>query len=184
MKQQKPMQNPIPTAAVYRRTRIQRMAMVCLRILLVVTTVVFVWIIDIGCAAGWISNAAAGENWPSDFVGYGQMMIGASVLLTAAGVLVLCRKNWIGLGIGSVGILFCLIPLIQVASYAGESGFYSRIMEMPVKQMYYMEILPTLLAYGSLAGLAVLQHFSQESRAARRKKQEAQNRKAPSILGD
>lgn len=71
------------TAASVRRERVLRICCISLRILLILSTVLCVWITDIGCAWGWIKNARAGENWPMDFVAYGQTMIAAAALLTA-----------------------------------------------------------------------------------------------------
>ena len=148
------------TAASVRRERVLRICCISLRILLILSTVLCVWITDIGCAWGWIKNARAGENWPMDFVAYGQTMIAAAALLTAGAVLVLLHRNRTALIPATAGITLCMAALYRVTSYAAESGFYSKIMEMQADALYRMEILPTWVTYGSLAVLAVLQHVS------------------------
>ncbi len=182
MKQKKSGNRSMQTASLYRRRQRQNAICIILRIILTAGTLFFVWFVNLSCAWGWIKNARAGENWPPDFVGYGQMMIAASVLLTAAAVLVLFRRNWIALGIGTAGIVLCLIPLFRVAAYAAESGFYSRIMDMPVDKMYYIEILPTGIVYICIAALSVLQHTSVDAKAARIEKKLEEERPVPSVF--
>ena len=112
------------TAASVRRERVLRQAGIPAYLVLCV------WITDIGCAWGWIKNARAGENWPMDFVAYGQTMIAAAALLTAGAVLVLLHRNRTALIPATAGITLCMAALYRVTSYAAESGFYSKIMEM------------------------------------------------------
>ena len=131
------------TAASVRRERVLRICCISLRILLILSTVLCVWITDIGCAWGWIKNARAGENWPMDFVAYGQTMIAAAALLTAGAVLVLLHRNRTALIPATAGITLCMAALYRVTSYAAESGFYSKIMEMQADALYRVEILPT-----------------------------------------
>ena len=157
------------TAASVRRERVLRICCISLRILLILSTVLCVWITDIGCAWGWI-------------VAYGQTMIAAAALLTAGAVLVLLHRNRTALIPATAGIALCMAVLYRVTSYAAESGFYSKIMEMQVDALYRMEILPTWVAYGSLAALAVLQHVSPadtQKRLARKRGEKAQ---APPII--
>lgn len=170
------------TATRYRRSRLEHGATIALRVILLLATVLFVWITDLGCAFGWIRNAKAGENWPADFVGYGQMMIAAVVFLTVAVVLVFLHRNWISMGVGAVGMTLCMIALVRVSAYASDSGFYSRLMDMPADALYQMEILPTWVAYGCLVALALLQYFSFDAKTARRTKKRQEEAKAPSIL--
>lgn len=183
MKQNRTMPKGKLTATQYRRRKVQKVLGILLKIVLVLSMILFVWITDLGCAFGWIKNAKAGENWPPSFVGYGEMMIAASVLLTAGAVLVFLRRNWISLGVGTVGIVLCLIPMFRVTAYAADSGFYSRIMDMPVDTLYRMQILPTLIFYGTLAALALLQFFSVEAKQQRIQKRKQAEAEAPSILG-
>ncbi len=188
MKQREETKTGMQTAAQYRRRRAQKGICIFLRILLILTGIVCCWVIDLGCALGWIRNARAGESWPLEFVGYGQMMIAASVFLTVGAVLVLVHRrrwmNWAGIGVGTVGILLCMIPLYRVSSYAADSGFYSKIMDMPADALYRMEILPTLVVYGSLAALALVQFFSIDDKMRRNRQKHQESRKAPSVLGD
>lgn len=170
------------TAASVRRERVLRICCISLRILLILSTVLCVWITDIGCAWGWIKNARAGENWPMDFVAYGQTMIAAAVLLTAGAVLVLLHRNRTALIPATVGITLCMVALYRVTSYAAESGFYSKIMEMQVDALYRMEILPTWIAYGSLAALAVLQHVSPADTQKRLARKRGEKTQAPPII--
>lgn len=186
MKQQETKKTGMQTAARYRRRRMEKIICMLLRIVLVLTTILFCWITDLGCAFGWMRNARAGENWPLEFVGYGQMMVAASAFLTLGVVLVLlCRRNWLNwaaVGAGSTGIILCLIALYRVSSYAADSGFYSKLMDMPVDTLYRMEILPTLVPYGCLVLLAWIQFFSVEARDERMGKKQREEAKAPSIL--
>ena len=77
-----------------------------------------------------------------DFVAYGQTMIAAAALLTAGAVLVLLHRNRTALIPATAGITLCMAALYRVTSYAAESGFYSKIMEMQADALYRMEILP------------------------------------------
>ncbi len=96
MKTKNAASRPIPTAAQLKKQRVRRVSCIILRILLVLSTILFTWITCWGCELGWISRARAGSNWPMSFVGYGQMLLVGSGLLTLGTVLVLlCRKNWL-----------------------------------------------------------------------------------------
>ena len=96
MKTKNAASRPIPTAAQLKKQRVRRVSCIILRILLVLSTILFTWITCWGCGLGWISRARAGSNWPMSFVGYGQMLLVGSGLLTLGTVLVLlCRKNWL-----------------------------------------------------------------------------------------
>lgn len=170
------------TASQYRRMRREHVICVILKCALVFTLVLFVWITDIGCASGWIKNARAGENWPPEFVRYGQMLIAASILLTAGTVLVFLRRNWIAVGVATVGMILCLIAVFRVTAYAADSGFYSQLMDMPVDTLYRMEILPTCIPYACLIAIALIQFFSVESKEKRREKRRREEQEAPSIL--
>ncbi|MGN1403329.1 MAG: hypothetical protein ACI4XB_03300 [Ruminococcus sp.] len=188
MKQHEETKTGMQTAVQYRRRRVQKGICIFLRILLILSGIICCWVIDLGCALGWIRNAKAGENWPLEFVGYGQMMIAASVFLTIGAVLVLVHRrrwmNWAGIGVGTVGILLCMIPLYRVSSYAADSGFYSKIMDMSADTLYRMEILPTLVVYGSLVLLALVQFFSLDARMQRIHQKHRESQKAPSVLED
>lgn len=54
---------------------------------------------------------------------------------------------------------------------------------MPVDTLYRMQILPTLIFYGALAALALLQFFSVEAKQQRIQKRKQAEAEAPSILG-
>lgn len=186
MKQREEMKTGMQTAVQYRRRRVQKGICIFLRIVLIVTVIACCWVIDLGCALGWIRNARAGENWPLEFVGYGQMMIAASVFLTLGAILVLPDRrrwmNWAAMGAGTMGILLCMIALYRVSSYAADSGFYSKLMDMSVDRLYCMEILPTLAVYLSLTALALLQSFSVDARRQQIRKKRQESTKAPSVL--
>ena len=81
---------PIPTAAQLKKQRVRRVSCIILRILLVLSTILFTWITCWGCGLGWISRARAGSNWPMSFVGYGQMLLVGSGLLTRGRCLSCC----------------------------------------------------------------------------------------------
>ncbi len=159
------------TAKQYQRQRGREITCTVLRWVLVLTGLLFCWGTDFGCARGWIKNARAGENWPLEYVGYGQMMIVASVMLTIAALLVLLfRKRpwlcWIGIGVGTLGITLCLLALYHVASYAADSGFYSNLWDMSAEYVFLIQILPTILPYLCLLILALLQIFSRKDVAS------------------
>lgn len=174
------------TAEQYRRTRAHRGLCILLRIVLVLTAVGSCLVVNVGCALGWITQAQAGSNWPLEFVGYGQMLLVSSGLLVlGAGLVLACRKNWLNwaaVGCAVLGIILCMIALYRVSTYAGNSGFYSQLMEMPVDTLYRLEILPTWIPFGCIVSLAMLQFFSYEARSARQYRKIQAEAKAPSIL--
>ena len=139
MKTKNAASRPIPTAAQLKKQRVRRVSCIILRILLVLSTILFTWITCWGCGLGWISRARAGSNWPMSFVGYGQMLLVGSGLLTLGTVLVLlCRKNWLNwaaAGSAAGGVVLCLLALYHVASYAKEHSFYSQLMQMPLSAL-------------------------------------------------
>ena len=150
------------------------------------STILFTWITCWGCGLGWISRARAGSNWPMSFVGYGQMLLVGSGLLTLGTVLVLlCRKNWLNwaaAGSAAGGVVLCLLALYHVASYAKEHSFYSQLMQMPAATLYCVQILPVILPFVCVTALGLLQFFSPEAVQRRRSRKLADSAKAPSIL--
>ena len=199
MKTKNAASRPIPTAAQLKKQRVRRVSCIILRILLVLSTILFTWITCWGCGLGWISRARAGSNWPMSFVGYGQMLLVGSGLLTlgtllssivsaavAGTVLVLlCRKNWLNwaaAGSAAGGVVLCLLALYHVASYAKEHSFYSQLMQMPAATLYCVQILPVILPFVCVTALGLLQFFSPEAVQRRRSRKLADSAKAPSIL--
>ena len=183
----KPTKNrPIPTAAQLRKRRAHTVCCWILRGLLVLTTILFTWITCWGCGLGWISRARAGSNWPMSFVGYGQMLLVGSGLLTLGTVLVLlCRKNWLNwaaVGSATAGVTLAMLALYRVTAYASEHSFYSRLMEMPVATLYRLQLLPVLVPYVCVVALGLLQFFSAEAVQQRREKKRQDSAKAPSVL--
>lgn len=153
-----------------------------LRVVMILCTVVFGWLIDTGYALGWISNAAQGDNWPENYGRYGVFMIMGSVFLTASVILVLCHVNRISLLTAVAGGTLQGISLVVMANYAADSGFYSNVMDMAVNRLYYFGIGPTGFAYLALIILALMQFISYEERTKRQAKRDAKEAKAPSIL--
>ena len=186
MKTKNAASRPIPTAAQLKKQRVRRVSCIILRILLVLSTILFTWITCWGCGLGWISRARAGSNWPMSFVGYGQMLLVGSGLLTLGTVLVLlCRKNWLNwaaAGSAAGGVVLCLLALYHVASYAKEHAFYSQLMQMPAATLYCVQILPVILPFVCVTALGLLQFFSPEAVQRRRDRKLADSAKAPSIL--
>ena len=172
MKTKNAASRPIPTAAQLKKQRVRRVSCIILRILLVLSTILFTWITCWGCGLGWISRARAGSNWPMSFVGYGQMLLVGSGLLTLGTVLVLlCRKNWLNwaaAGSAAGGVVLCLLALYHVASYAKEHSFYSQLMQMPAATLYCVQILPVILPFVCVTALGLLQFFSPEAVQRRR----------------
>ena len=62
MKTKNAASRPIPTAAQLKKQRVRRVSCIILRILLVLSTILFTWITCWGCGLGWISRARAGSN--------------------------------------------------------------------------------------------------------------------------
>lgn len=186
MKNQTAPSAPIPTAAQIKKQRVRRVCSVLFRVLLVLSTILFTWITCWGCGLGWIDRARAGSNWPVEFVGYGQMMLVGSGLMTAGAVLVLLhRKNWLNwaaAGCAAAGLLLCLLSLYHVTAYAEEHSFYSQLMQMPAATLYRIQILPVLLPFVCTVLLGMLQFFSPEAVQRRREKKQLENQKSPSIL--
>ena len=57
MKTKNAASRPIPTAAQLKKQRVRRVSCIILRILLVLSTILFTWITCWGCGLGWISRA-------------------------------------------------------------------------------------------------------------------------------
>lgn len=172
------------TGIAYRRRKRQKGICIALRIFMAAALLICVWFIDLSCALGLIRNAKAGENWPASFAGYGEMMLGGIVVLTASVVLVLFRRCFLSMGATAVGTVLFLIPTIRMVQYAGDNGFYSRIMDMPADTLYCLELLPTLAVPVCVIVLALLQYFSVDARARRREKAKQAERPAPPIVED
>lgn len=62
MKQNRTMPKGKLTATQYRRRKVQKVLGILLKIVLVLSMILFVWITDLGCAFGWIKNAKAGKT--------------------------------------------------------------------------------------------------------------------------
>ena len=154
------------TAASVRRERVLRICCISLRILLILSTALCVWITDIGCAWGWIKNARAGENWPMDFVAYGQTMIAAAAFMfsgnafaaeeTAAAV----SNSAAGMGYLSAALatgLSCLGGGIAVSAAASAAlGAISEDSSILGKSLIFVGLAEGVCLYGLIISFMIL----------------------------
>ena len=165
-----------------------------LRVILIVTTLIYPLFMCQMSAAGWQYNVDAG-NYPQIFAAFALWMRIGSVLLTAAAVLCLlgCRpKLWLcnaaALVCGMGGITACMTVLSRFTAYADRnfSGIDGTM--QPVSELYRDRLLPTLLPFAVLCILAFWQMFTYDARVYRRQKRDEKRRReqaeAPKILGD
>ncbi len=165
-----------------------------LRVMLILTTLVYPLFMCQMSAAGWQYNVDAG-NYPEVFAAYAFWMRAGSVLLTAAAVLCLFGsrpRRWLcnaaALGCGTGGIIACMTVLAKFTAYADQN--FSGLDEtmQPVSELYRDRLLPTLLPFALLCVLAFWQIFDYDARVYRRQKRDEKRsrdtQEAPKILGD
>ncbi|MCC8111244.1 MAG: hypothetical protein LIO74_06405 [Ruminococcus sp.] len=178
-----PEKKKILTAKQYRRNQRSRTCRNVLKVLMILTGIVTVFI-HLGQAWGWISNANAGDNWPSNYADYGWFMVVGTILLVIAIILVLFHLNWVSIGIGTVGGILCAGMVFLFVHYASANSFYSDLLNMQVKNLYVLEEIPAMAAFVCLWGVGLLQFWSEEAVEKRRKKRAEKDAEAPSILGE
>ena len=101
MKTKNAASRPIPTAAQLKKQRVRRVSCIILRILLVLSTILFTWITCWGCGLGLDQPCQSRQQLAHVLCGLRQMLLVGSGLLTLGTVLVLlCRKNWLNWGGG------------------------------------------------------------------------------------
>lgn len=182
-KEKPPVTMEMITAKRRRRDKIRQVIQDIFRVLLIIAALCFTFL-NLGQGQGWISNATAGENWPERYITFGWLMIWGTIFLLAGTVLCLLKRDILAMILGTLGAASCVIMTALFASYADESSFYSDILDTEVSTMYYLEAIPTLVAWLSLMVVALLHFTSEEAVQKRRKKKEAEEAPAPPILDE
>ncbi len=173
-----------------------RTARIILRVLLVVTTLVYPLFMDMLAAAGWQHNLRSrGGNYPDDVFGpfVTWMFIGAGLLVIAAVLCLLGAKlrlwlcNLLALACACPGIAACMTVLYRFCAYADSRGYSNQEMR-PASDIYRDRILPTLVPFALLCVLALWQFLAYDARVWRKQKRDARRRalnaEAPKILGE
>lgn len=171
-----------------------RMLRILLRVLLVITTLIYPMFMDVMSAAGWQYNVSEG-NYPKLFSTFAVWMFLGAGLLTIAAILCFLgikpnrwQCNAAAIGCGCIGITACMIVLYSFCAYADQnfSGIDGTM--QPVSELYRDRILPTILPFAILCVLSVRQLMSYDARVCRRQKRDAKRRadaqEAPKILGE
>ncbi len=172
----------IQTARYLRRLNREKTCCSVLRVITLITTILFSWICDIGCGYGIISNANAGDNWPESYALFGEMLVAAAILLTVGCVFILIRRYLPSLILSIIAIALIIVATIEIVTYASDSAFYSKLMDMPASEVYCLELLPTLLPALCMLILSLIAHCGNQGQERRREKKERENATAPSIL--
>ncbi len=176
-------QSGMQTAKSYRRFHRNKTATMICKVLLILCGIIAIFIM-LGQSLGWISNANAGDNWPSNYANYGWFALIGAILFAMAILLVLFHLNRIACCLGTIGTALCIGMTILFARYAADNSFYSTVLSMQVKNLYIFEMIPFALAFVSLWLVGLLQFFSPKAREKRFEKKQEKTAIAPSILDD
>ncbi len=175
---------------------IWRTVRIILRVLLVITTLLYPVVMDMLSAAGWQQNLKSnGGSYPDEifgpfatwmFIGAGLLVLGTLLCLLGARLrLWLC--NLLALACACPGIAACMTVLYRFCAYADRKGYSSQDMQ-PASDIYRDRILPTLLPFALICILALWQFFAYDARVWRKQKRDAgrreRNAEAPKILED
>lgn len=167
---------------------------ICLRALLILTTIVYPLFMGLMSAAGWQYNVNEG-NYPTLFSTFATWMTIGCVLLAAGAVLCMLgmkRRLWVcnaaALGCAAGGITAAMTVLYRFMAYADQNFPGHRETMQPISEIYRDRLLPMLVPFGLICVLALWQMFSYDCRVYRQQKREEKRRRdaeqAPSILGD
>lgn len=167
---------------------------ICLRIAVVILTVIYPAFMAMMSAAGWMHNVGTGA-YPAMFRSLAGFMFTGGGLVCAGTISAMLgiRARWwkcniAGIASGCVGCGMCLAVLRRFCTYADEhfSGIGDDL--MPVSQLYRDRLLPILLVTVLLTVLCLWQIFTDPAREfrirKRREQAERENAPAPKILGD
>lgn len=167
---------------------------ICLRVLLVVTTIIYPLFMGLMSAAGWQYNVNEG-NYPQLFSTYAFWMSAGSVLLAVGALLCLLGVklrfwgcNAAALGCAAAGIAACMTVLYQFMAYADQNFPGHRETMQPISEIYRDRLLPMLVPFGLICVLSVWQLMAYDCRVYRSQKRAEKRRReeaaAPRILGD
>lgn len=173
---------------------LQRIAGAALRILLIVSALVYPGMMAMLSAAGWRYHAAQG-NYPGIFNAYAFWMTLGGVLLLSGTVLCLMgarKRLWLcnpaAVVCAGCGLWGCLWALQKFCLYADQNFSGVDGTMQPVSELYRDRISPVILPFLCICLLSAWQFFRYEARVYRKQQriaaQEKENAPAPKILAD
>lgn len=167
------------------KEKITQKVLFFIKILLIISTLIFPLFINIMSGIGWISTYS---KYGGEFTICGVIMIVSSVLMAAATIFCLCKFNISAAVSGSLGFITAMVILYKMMYYADERGWSDRFTMQPASDIYRNRILPTIIPFIFLIAAVVIQYFSYDEKVKRKLRREEKERKenmpAPKILGE
>lgn len=157
--------------------------MLVLKGLLIAATAVYPMFMVMLSGAGLIYNS---ESYGQELTRVGMLFILSGIIMTAAAILVLCRKNITSIIMSSAGVALCLAMLYKLVNHADAAGWQAHLTLTPVSSMYLERILPVILPFVLNVLIALIQFFSYEESQKRlqrkKEREEKENAPAPPIV--
>ncbi len=157
-------------------------------IALVLSLLIFTWLMNGGAAYGWLLNA---DHYGAPFAAFGGWTIALAAGMTAAVILYFCKADLVAAILGAV----CYVPMLgillramQIAETNGWSGVTEKSFGVTAAAVWRNACAPNAVTLILLLLLTLTRFLSYDAAVKRQAKREAkrakENAPAPSILGD
>ncbi len=147
-----------------------------LRVLMILSTLVFPGFMCGMSASGWLYNARLG-NYPDQFLDYAYYLYAGAIALTLAVILCMLgirETRWlcsaIAIPLGSVGMALIWSILSLFMTYADNNFSGQRETLQPISEIYQNRIAPCILPFAIMFFLSLAQLFSYDARVYRKQR--------------
>ncbi len=123
----------------------ERSAVIILKILLILFTLVYSFFMVIMTGAGLVYNR---ESYGQSIMHTGVLLIISGILMTSGTVLCFFRKrilNLISVILSCTGFILCMIMLFSLVNHADNNGWSDNFTLTPVSDMYRTRIMPVII---------------------------------------
>lgn len=158
-------------------------AMIVLKIILAVLTLIFPVFMVVMTGAGLIYNS---ESYGEELTRTGFLFIVSGALMAFGCLLCIIKKNIVSLICSCGGFALCMGMLYKLVEHADAAGWSDKFTMERISVMYIQRIVPTAAPFIIAVVIALIQFFSYEAAEKRRQKkklrEEKENQPAPPII--
>lgn len=158
-------------------------AILALRIILIVLTLIYPIFMVIMSGAGLVYNSS---SYGPELTRTGILLIASGIIMAAGSFLCIFRKNIVSVICSCCGFALCMAMLYKLTEHADSAGWTNKFTMEAISSMYIHRIVPTAAPFIIAVTLALIQFFSYdaaEQRRIRKKlKEEKKNQPAPPIV--
>lgn len=158
-------------------------AIVTLKVILIVLTLIYPLFMVIMSGAGLVYNS---ESYGEDLTRTGILLIVSGAVMAAGSFLCIFRKNIASVVCSCGGFALCMAMLYKLVEHADSAGWTNKFTLEAISSMYIHRIVPSAAPVVIAVTVALIQFFSYEAAEQRRMKkklkEEKENQPAPPII--